>query len=282
MRVYDQIIFDELTAGRPILLNEVGYLKVVTKAAELKNNKSVTAPRRIVVYDAEAPEGAHNVVDILAAQGTDIQAAWDQYNGWLAESRKEGELIIEGVGKVTAEYKFIPTKDFDKVMNPGAEENITVKPHSKAWIWIVVVVLLLLIVAFLRFCTNTFAPRNEEPVIVEQPAPAPEPQPVQQQPEKAPDPNVDPVTGLRYPLEGMHYVVGGVFDIPENADKYIEELKKTYPESMPEKFAYPGVRPGRTMVTVFASDKRSEALDVRRDYALTFFLQDFWLYPEAK
>lgn len=284
MRVYDRIIFDELVAGRPVLLNEVGYLEVVTKPAQMRSDRSVSAPRRMAVYTSNAPQNARNVVDILISTGVEDQSAWDQYNAWLAESRKDGAVVVEGVGRINRDYNFFPAGELEQALNPGGE-SVAVKPRSRGWIWIVVVVLLLLILLFLRFCTDTFVPRTEvaPPVRTEITEPAPDPAP---QPEVVPaetgSQSTDPASGLSYPIEGVHYVVAGVFDLPENADKYIASLKRTYPQLTPEKFAYPGIRPGRTMVTVFSSDRRGQALDLRRELAWTYDLHDFWLFPEDK
>ncbi len=277
MRTYDQIIFGELADRRPVILEEVGYLKIENVPAKMEGN-SVSAPRNIVMYTSEANPEARNVINILESEGIDYQQARDRYYEWLWNARKEGVLAIEEAGELR-DGVFTPTGELDKRLNPGRQETVVVKrKRGKAWLWILLVIalLLLLLFGYKRCGSCIFKP--EQPIVaVQQPAaPAATDTTARPIPPQAVE---HPEKSLNYPLPGRYYVVSGVFDIPENADKLIRQLKVKFPDLAFEKFDYPGSRPGRTMVSVFSSAKYSEALNMQRQLAWNYDLQEYWIYP---
>lgn len=298
MNAYDQIIFDELVQHRPVHLNEVGYLKVETYPARIKDGRSISAPRNVVAFTSEPTENARNIVDILIEKGTDHQTAWNEYGEWLARSRKDDKLIIDGAGTVN-NCIFIPTPELDKALNPNSPGTVAVKPRSKAWIWILIGIIVLGAIFFIgmHYCENEDGIwKCKKPAqtttlstttMPEQPAADSTTANSSAGESKVANDTVNisaalPLSELGFPVEGRHYVVGGVFDIPENADIYVNFIKRNFPELKPEKFSYPGTRTGRIMVTVYSSDKRSEVLDIRRQLAWSYDLHDYWLFPEEK
>lgn len=281
MRTFDQIIFDELTAQRAVLLEDIGYLKIENIPARIADKNSVIAPRKVVVYTPETPAGARNVINILESEGVDYQQARDQYYAWLADARKDGALRIYSAG-VLKDGIFMPTAELDKKLNPDFRAAVIVKRNSMAWLWIVVIIVLALLVFLgFHFCGSTDnTDGRQQTVTVQTQKPAVEAVPDTVSTAVIPVDNGQG-TGLNYPVPGRYYVVAGVFDIPENADRLINSLKRQFPDLTFEKFDYPGTRPDRTMVTVYSSTKHHETLNMRRELAWSYDLHDFWIYPPS-
>lgn len=280
MRTFDQIIFDELAARRPVMLEEVGYLKIDSVPAKVTGKNTVSAPRNVVAYTPDAHAEARNVINILESEGTDYQQARDQYYGWLAEARRDDAITIQGAG-VLKDGIFTPTLELDKILNPNTQA-VVVKRKSMAWLWIVILVALLLLIFFgYRSCNADKKKKPAQTENVQKPIePVMAPDTVSTAVQSEPQPADDSAgNGLNYPLAGRYYVVAGVFDIPENADKLIAQLKRKFPDLTLEEFDYPGVRPGRTMVTVYSSTKQSETLNMRRQLAWGYDLHEYWIYP---
>ena len=281
MRTFDQIIYDELAARRSVMLEEVGYLKIDSVPAKVTGKNTVSAPRNVVAYTPDAHTEARNVINILESEGVDYQQARDQYYGWLAEARKDDVVTIQGVG-VLKDGIFTPTPELDKVLNPNSQA-VTVKRKSSAWLWIIIIVVLLLLVFFgYRSCNSDKKEKQVQTENVQKPVePATIPDTVSTNVQSEAQPIEDQTAGkgLNYPLDGRYYVVAGVFDFPENADKLIEQLKRKFPDLTMEKFDYPGIRPGRTMVTVYSSTQPKETLNMRRQLAWSYDLHEYWIYP---
>lgn len=297
MRTFDQIIFDELSAGRSVMLEEIGYLNIDARPAQVTRNNTIAAPRKVVVYTPDAISDARNAINILEAEGVDYQQARDQYYTWLAEARKDSKLTILNTG-VLKDSIFTPSTELQKILNPNAAVEIAAKRGGNGWIWIVIVIILLLLLAFFlcRSC-NGISKRMNEPnkveTAVQQQTPAevvPDSAAVAQAKAREAElaeanatANATQNTGgMNYPAKGRYYIVAGVFDIPANADNLIKLLKPYFPDFTYEKFDYPGIRPGRTMVTVFSSTNYAETLNMRRQLAWNHDLYDYWIYPVVK
>lgn len=282
MRTFDQIIFDELAARRPVMLEEVGYLKIDGVPAKVTNKNTVSAPRNVVAYTPDAQAEARNVINIFESEGTDYQQARDQYYAWLAEARRDDALTIQGAG-VLKDGIFTLTPELDKILNPNSKA-VVVKRKSTAWIWIIIIAALLLLIFFgYRSCNVDNEKKTAQTENARKPVePAAVPDTVTAAVKSEPQPATDVTAagnGPNYPLAGRYYVVAGVFDIPENADKLIAQLKRKFPDLTFEKFDYPGVRPGRTMVTVYSSTKQNETLNMRRQLAWSYDMHEYWIYP---
>lgn len=279
MKNIEQIIFDELAAQNPIFLEEVGYLHVENIPARMKGKNSVSAPRNVVIYTPDTPNTEiKNIINILEAEGTDYQQARDEYYAWLAEAFKDGTLTIAGAG-ILKNSVFSPTKELDKALNPNSQV-VAVKRKNNTWLWILLILVLLAVLLFGYKRCSEDAANKKQPVVTESPTPVePEPE-ITAEPE--PQQEEEPAAGFNYPVPGRFYVVSGVFDIPSNADKQIAELKREFPDLTFEKFDYPEGRQGRTMVTVYSSTRRGEALDIRREMAWSYDFHDYWIYPEDK
>ena len=281
MRTCDQIIFDELAARRSVMLEEVGYLKIDSIPAKVTGNKTVSAPRNVVAYTPDMHAEARNVINILESEGIDYQQAREQYYGWLAEARKDNVITIQGAG-VLKDDIFTPTPELEKILNPGSQA-VVVKRKNTAWLWIVIIAALLVLIFFgYRSCNEDKKKKQAQTENVEKPAEpvmAPDTVSTNVQPEQQPADGQTDGNGLNYPLDGRYYVVAGVFDFPENADKLIEQLKRKFPDLTMEKFDYPGIRPGRTMVTVYSSTNPTETLNMRRQLAWSYDLHEYLIYP---
>lgn len=284
MRTFDQIIFDELAAQRPVMLEEVGYLNIDSLPAKITGKGSVSAPRKVVKYAPDAYPDARNVINILESEGVDYQQARDLYYGWLAEARTGDTLTVKGAGVLKA-GAFAMSPELNGQLNPNAQPAAAVKNKSTAWLWIIVVIAILLSLFFLyRSCSSDTGTQPLPVETIELPAPT------IAVPDSAALAAADSLknaantqvegNGMNYPVPGRYYVVAGVFDIPENADNLIRILTPKFPDLTFEKFDYPGIRPGRTMVTIYSSTKYNETLNMRRELAWSYDLHEYWIYPQ--
>lgn len=281
MRTFDQIIFDELAAQRAVLLEGVGYLKVENIPAKLTGKNTISAPRNVVVYTPDLHAEAKNVINILESEGIDYQQARDQYYAWLAEARRDNILRIYSVG-VLKDGIFMPTAELDTRLSPY-QAAVVVKHKSMAWLWLIIIAAVLLLLFFgYRHWESADKGEASQTENIQTPQPAPAvavDTTATTSPEIPADDQQVVGKAYNYPVPGRYYVVAGVFDIPENADKLIVKLKRQFPDMTFEKFDYPGARPDRTMVTIYSSTKHNEALNMRRELAWSYDLHEYWIYP---
>lgn len=76
-----------------------------------------------------------------------------------------------------------------------------------------------------------------------------------------------------------YYIVGGVFSVDENAEKYIAKMRKRFPDVGYEKVAFPG---GKVMVSFFSSSDSDEANRMRKQLGRQMNNGDLWIHKAVK
>lgn len=76
-----------------------------------------------------------------------------------------------------------------------------------------------------------------------------------------------------------YYIVGGVFSVDENAEKYIDKMRKRFPDVGYEKVAFPG---GKVMVSFFSSSDSAEANRMRKQLGRQMNNGDLWIHKAVK
>lgn len=276
MKTIDQLIFDELVSRGSASLEGVGTLTVKTAPARMDNGK-ISAPHKTVAFDSSFAGESVSVMKLLE-KGTTSDKAKELYDTWLTKAKEGDSLSISGVGKLNGS-DFTVAPELEKALNPASAEEVAAKPRRRGLLWIIIAIILLLLLLGLYMCNRKgsgcglFSCKQPEVVVV----PLPEkPEPVAEPPKQPTEPAKPAV-----PEKGKYYVVAGVFDIPSNADNYVESLKKRFPGMDIQKLPF---RDNRTMVTMFSSTDWNTALEQRRKLARENYdeMYEIWIYYGGK
>ncbi|MCD8102058.1 MAG: SPOR domain-containing protein [Alistipes sp.] len=302
-----KIVLNSLLTRRSVWLPAVGTFCTEYSPARDNGDGTVTPPATRVVFTDRQEEGAVPITDLIPQEpGGDTPSV--KYDRWLARATERGPVVMEGIG-VVSNGVFTPYESLNNSLNPitPAGKPTRLKPVARKSssgkglgrtekIWLVLIALFILILAggwtwYTKYYDGPTDRRahnpaisdnlddipeatgavggdegeTEEVVVVEPGAPT-EPAPARPQ-ESTSRPGAAPAG---------FYVVGGVFSVPENADKYIRQMSAKFPDLDYRKhYPYQG---DKTVVTLFGSPDRAEANRQRRrieDLILEF---DLWLY----
>lgn len=140
MNAVDKIIYNALLRGESVNIPDVGNLRIVRHNASRDKSGAFVAPRREIVWTAEIDaDGVSVISKIMDIGGIGEPQARSIYDGWIADSRKDGRTTIDGVCSV-ADGKVETDAAFASRINPPEP------PHKsgKGWIiWPIVVLVLL-------------------------------------------------------------------------------------------------------------------------------------------
>jgi hypothetical protein len=278
MNGIDKLIFNELSSHRAVLLPEVGALSVV-RSTDSGN------PINKVVFSSRDVSGSESVVSLMETLGMERAKAVEIYQQWLDNSKTEDGLIINGVG-VLKDGEFTADAEFNNLMNPVMNNNVPAQNQPQGsrpsglpvWAAIVIPIVLvtlgILIYHFIvngcSFCTDKTTTATEVVII-------PENQPADNT-AVATDTEgetADTPAETAKPAGPIYYVVGGIFSIEANADKFVKTYKSAYPDVKTEKVPY---KNGRTIVALFSSTDKREAERMCNRYAATQYNYDLWVY----
>ncbi|MCC8035624.1 MAG: SPOR domain-containing protein [Rikenellaceae bacterium] len=302
-----KLIFNCLASRKAVWLPEIGTLRVEFTPARENGDGTLTPPCNVVVFAPGRGDDALSILDMIPQQPGG-QTPSEQYGRWLAKVTERGPVVIEGIGVVNDSI-FTPYQSLVNALNPiPAADGVKVKPAARKGlsrtekIWLTLIALFILILAggwswwkyqnggpsgtdrwnvknsavtddMDRIPEYTGTVDGKEAIVEEsegvvemQPAEA-RPQPVGQAPraEGAAAQNAAP----------GFYVVGNVFTVPENADRYIREMQKKYPDLEYVKHPYQG---SKTLVSLYHSADRAEANRQRRRIEDRILVFDLWLY----
>lgn len=244
-----RLIANRLASGGAIYLPERGSLFVAFYGARRISKREIRPPYRKVEFSSQ--ERGESLPEIISrAAACDAVTARTIYDRWLAQTCKEEQIEILGVGKL-ANNHFTMTAEFDKRLNPQGHVPVRVRRKRRFdWVLLIGIVAILVAGAALFYYLTlkqetpvqqrTESPRTpdasadaaalpEEPVsqtetaaaAAEPAAPASAEAPIQAaaQPEKPAQPaqTAGPADYSRL-ASGHWYVVMGVFSTQENAE----------------------------------------------------------------
>lgn len=308
MGIVETLIFNALAGRHTALLPGVGCLWVERVPATAKGNR-LTPPRNAVRFGTREREEAESVVAMLAGAG--VQEPEKAYESWQEALPSERTFAIEGVGELRAGH-FTPSAELDALLNPSA----AVKPMKlrrrkrRTWPWVVLPVVLLLAggawfvlmceegrewkeCLVSRFCVNTGRNGADDKAV--QPVennvhPVDEAAAVAVDSLPVADTGADSAvastseepaattTAATAGEGGVRYVVvGGVFSVMANADKYVAQMRRKYPDLAYEyeKIPYKG---GTIMVALSISSDMERAQAEMRTISRATSNRDMWIY----
>ncbi|MCC8019736.1 MAG: SPOR domain-containing protein [Rikenellaceae bacterium] len=300
-----KIILNSLLSRRAVWLPAVGTFRTEYSPARDNGDGTVTPPATRVLFTDRQEEGAVPVTDLIGQEpGGDPPAV--RYDRWLARATERGPVVIEGIG-VVSNGVFTPYESLTNALNPitpagnpTAMKPVARKAHSSGKglgrtekVWLVLIAIFILILAggwtwYSKYHTAPTDRRAHNPAVtdnldqipeqtgaVEDDAPVTE-EVVVIEPDAPSAPSQARGAAVSGTAPAGFYVVGGVFSVPENADKYIRQMSAKFPDLDYRKhYPYQG---DKTVVTLFGSPDRAEANRQRRrieDLILEF---DLWLY----
>ena len=266
----NKIIYNMLVSGRGVYLPDVGTLFIERQAARKISDNKLLSPRNVVSFttQVQAPSLVDEITTIANCEAAQSQ---DIYERWIAKTRIDNTLTINGVGKLV-DKSFTMDNDFSAILNPQGSKVLIVrrKKQSHLWLYILSAACILFALGMLAYMiwgeqllsstktvttTEVAAPVQEEAPTIEQDT-------IQ----------VPEVAQPQQPQEYAFYVVMGVFAEEANAARAIEQAKSEIDD------ATCTIRPfkNKHMVTIFGSDNRSDCNSYANAYRDIY--PNLWIY----
>jgi hypothetical protein len=300
MKTIDQLIFDALAARQSVTLPGIGSLEVKRKGARKISDTELEPPYNDVVLTPAETDDTFSVVSlVMNGANMDEKAAVALYGAWLEDAlRPDGNVIINGVGE-TKEGKFLTAVPMYKQLNPDNEKIVTMetkKGSTPTWVWIIVALLAALLVAGAIYCwkTGVFNGGKSRKAVVETIITGTAADSLALAEEegasgaegaaasgaagaaratgapKTPAPRTPAGAGGRF------HIIAGAFSIESNADKFVSDIKRQYPELTPQKIVNPAS--GYFMVSILSeSTQRAAANKMNLYWDINLNL---WVYEQ--
>lgn len=258
-----------LVSSRGVYLPDVGSLYIERQAARKIADNKLLSPRNVVNFTTQVQ--APSLVDeITSIAKCDVAQSQDIYERWLAKTRIDNTLTIEGIGKLV-DKSFIIEDGFNSTINPQGSKILVVRrKKSNLWLYILsaaCVLFALGMFAFIKMADTTLATggatETEKVIPLTELTPAIEQDSTQQTAVEQP---------LTQPKEYAFYVVMGVFAQEENAMRAVDQVNAKIND------AACVIRPfkDKHMVTIFGSDKRSDCNSYANAYRDIY--PNLWIY----
>lgn len=253
----NRLIGNRLAAGCDLFMPGIGSLYVEQIGARRVSKRLVEPPCRVVNFTSQE-RGASLVDEIVVAARCEAEKAQSIYDRWLDSVLGDNTLIIDGVGAIQFN-NFIPEPEFERLLNPQGRTPVKVGAGGSGWmLWGGIVALVALLgIGYFVYCeyaaekaevedmlaeivaeesvadsSAANVPSAETPVAAANTAvpgaekaagAAQTPAPVA---ESRPQGTVEAPASL---VSGHHYVVSGVFSMPENAARAVDRLRSDDP-----------------------------------------------------
>lgn len=283
----NRLIANRLAAGGEYFLPGVGTLYVEKRSARPVSQTAVEPPYSAVCFSSQQ-RGVSLVDEIARAAHCEPETAQSIYDRWLENVTAENGLVIEGVGELRSKH-FTPDPEFDRVLNPQGHAPVQVKHRKYDWaIWVgAIAVLAALVVGYFVYSgreaerptakrtlpatatSKTAVPADSTAV---RPAEPVRPEPVSFAAQHG---GVEPSGSAAAPaslVSKRHYVVFGVFAVPENAARCAADIERRVPSLRCGIYRFGS----KIMVAPFVSDDRAACERFKAEYRK--LLPDLWTY----
>lgn len=292
-----KIIFNSLVTRKHIWLPCVGTFSVETLPARDNGDGTVSPPVNELVFSENRTDAAQSVTDMIEP-GPEGETPAGIYDRWLVKATERGPVVIDGIGVVNGGI-FTPYESLIQALNPIiVKRSRAVRPagkskrlsrNEKTGLALIALFIIVLAVGWTLWNRQYDSPSGHNRWNVSNPAATDDmdrlPEATGAVDEEAVG-TEEEVTVTEIEAETVDapavvaadagfYVVGAVFSIPENADKYIVQMKAKYPELEYRKHPYPG---NTTMVSLGGYSDRSEANRQRRRIEDIISEYDLWVY----
>lgn len=298
----NRLIGNRLAAGCDLFMPGIGSLYVEQIGARRVSKRLVEPPCRVVNFTSQE-RGASLVDEIVVAARCETEKAQSIYDRWLDSVLGDNTLIIDGVGAIQFN-NFIPEPEFERLLNPQGRTPVKVGSGSSGWVlWGSIVAALVLIgIGYFVYCEyaaekaevedmlaeivgeepsaeipSAEVPSAETPVAANTAAPGAEkaagaaqtPVPAAPVVESRPQGTVEAPASL---VPGHHYVVAGVFSMPENAAHAVEQFRAEDPAVRCVVYRFGN----KLMVSPFGSESLAACQDFTRANRPRW--SDIWIY----
>ena len=152
----NKIIAGELLNHRSVVIPGVGMLYVAHRGARRLSRQKIAAPRNEIDF-RPSEEGVSLVELIRRAAGCDEAQAQAVFGRWLAKTREDEVLTLEGIG-ILRHRAFTPEPAFAAQLNPAGEEVVTLQPRMNRAV--VAIAVAAIVVAVAVFGYIEFAPKS--------------------------------------------------------------------------------------------------------------------------
>ena len=152
----NKIIAGELLNHRSVVIPGVGMLYVAHRGARRLSRQKIAAPRNEIDF-RPSEEGVSLVELIRRAAGCDEAQAQAVFGRWLAKTREDEVLTLEGIG-ILRHRAFTSEPAFAAQLNPAGEEVVTLQPRMNRAV--VAIAVAAIVVAVAVFGYIEFAPKS--------------------------------------------------------------------------------------------------------------------------
>ena len=152
----NKIIAGELLNHRSVVIPGVGTLYVAHRGARRLSRQKIAAPRNEIDF-RPSEEGVSLVELIRRAAGCDEAQAQAVFGRWLAKTREDEVLTLEGIG-ILRHRAFTSEPAFAAQLNPAGEEVVTLQPRMNRAV--VAIAVAAIVVAVAVFGYIEFAPKS--------------------------------------------------------------------------------------------------------------------------
>lgn len=128
----NKIIAGELLNHRAVTIPGVGTLCVVHRNARRLSRRQIAVPRNVVDF-RPAAEGVTLAELIRRVAGCDEAQAQAIFERWLARTREEGVLTLEGIGTLRGGL-FTADRAFAARLNPAGDDVVTLQPRMNRFV----------------------------------------------------------------------------------------------------------------------------------------------------
>ena len=148
----NKIIAGELLNHRSVVIPGVGTLYVAHRGARRLSRQKIAAPRNEIDF-----RPSEEVELIRRAAGCDEAQAQAVFGRWLAKTREDEVLTLEGIG-ILRHRAFTSEPAFAAQLNPAGEEVVTLQPRMNRAV--VAIAVAAIVVAVAVFGYIEFAPKS--------------------------------------------------------------------------------------------------------------------------
>ena len=130
----NKIIYNMLVSGRGVYLPDVGTLFIERQAARKISDNKLLSPRNVVSFttQVQAPSLVDEITTIANCEAAQSQ---DIYERWIAKTRIDNTLTINGVGKLV-DKSFTMDNDFSAILNPQGSKVLIVRRKKQSHLWL--------------------------------------------------------------------------------------------------------------------------------------------------